>query len=623
MAVNRVTGLSSFDVEGMVTKMMDAEKMKLTKVQQSKQYKVWEQEAYRSVADQLNALKTEYFDVLKPESNLRSSSMFAKFTTAITVNGTASTKVSVKGTSELQNFDQTIESITQLATKDSYKSQTLNLDAIMSKDLVTDFATDKPAIFKATLTIGSTSKTIEIDMAAITDATMFKDALNTEIFTEFGAGYSNVASLEGNQVKLRSAGNSTSLIQQTGFESSLTWMGVASGTNSSAYQIKTLTELYGITDADLSAMKINNKSLAEMGVVTGDNITKLAQKINAANAGAAFSYDSLSDQFKVTSSKEGSANTLTLSTEFKDKLKLTGGTYDTAKDAILKMNGVDIVKSENTFTINGATITLGATHNLADGPIKMNFKVDTNSVVEKIKSFVTVYNGLITSTYGKLNEKVYRDFVPLTEDQKKDMTVDQVKLWEDKSKSGVLRNHSDIENIAIKMRRALADAVEGAGISLAQLGIETSTNYKENGKLVIKDEAKLRSGIENSFSSVVRLFSNESDKEYLDSANITERYKENGLGNRMYDIIQDAVRTNRDSGNKKGSILEVAGIKNDLSDLTSSLSKKITEYDDKITTLVKYLAQRESIYYSKFSAVETALAKMEAQSKYISSQFGG
>lgn len=623
MAVNRVSGLSNFDVEAMVTKMMEAEKVKLTKVQQSKQYKVWEQEAYRGIADQLNALKNEYFDVLKPESNFRSPSMFAKFSTNVMVNGTASSKISVKGTADLQNLNQQIDSITQLASKDTYKSQSLNIGAVMSKDLVTDFATDKPAVFKATLTIGSTSKTVEVNMTGVDDLNTFKDALNAEIVSEFGAGYSGVASVEGNQLKLRSAGNNVSLIQQSDALDSLPWLGVASGASSTEFQGKTLNELFGLSDTDLTTMTINGKSLSEMGVLSTDSIARLSQKVSNSGVGAQLNYDSLNDRFNLTSTREGSANTLTLSTDLMNKLKLTGGTHEVAKDAILRINGVDIVKSENTFTIDGASITLNDTHNAIDGPIKFNFKVDTDKIVEKIKSFIDVYNGLISSTYGKVNEKVYRDFKPLTDEQREAMSEDQIKQWESKSKSGVLRNHADIENIAAKMRRALSDVVEGSGITLAQLGIETSANYKENGKLIIKDEAKLRSGIENNYAGVVKLFSSESDKKYLDANNTTERYRENGLGNRLYDIIQDAVRTTRDDNGRKGTLVETAGIPNDISNYTSTLSKKITEYDDRIATLLDYLADKETGYYAMFSRVETAIARLEAQSQQLASQLGG
>lgn len=627
MAVNRVSGLTNFDSEAMVKKLMDAEKVKLTKVQQSKQYKVWEQEAYRSIIDQMSSIKSEYFNVLKPSSNFRSASLFAQFTTSVTVNGTASSKITVAGNSDLQNFNQQIDYITQLATKDTFKSETLNLDAILSRDLVTgtNFTDNKPTTFKATMAIGSNSKTIEIDMTnpAITDLNSFKDALNAEIKAEFGASYTSVASVEGNQLKLRSAGSAVSLIEQSGAADSMLWLGVSSGVSSQEYLSKSVGTLMGLTDEDLKTMTINGKSLTDMGVLSTDSISKMSSKINSAGVGANFYYDSLSDKFKVISSKEGSANAVSLSGDFTNKLKISGGTHDTAKDAILSINGVQVIKSENTFTIDGATITLNGEHAVADGPINFNFKINTTDVIGKIKSFIEVYNGLIESVYGKTTEKVYRSYAPLTDEQKEAMTDEQIKLWETKSKSGVLKNHTDLENIMTKMRRALSDAVEGTGMTLTQMGIETTSNYKENGKLVITDEVKLKSAIENNYSDVVKLFSSESDKAYLDKDGITERYKENGLGNRIYDIIQDAVRTTRDSNGKKGALVESAGVKNDLSDITSDISKKISDYDDKIATLLEYLNDKETSYYEMFSKVETALSKLEAQSKNIANQLGG
>lgn len=623
MAVNRVTGFSNFDVEGMVKKMMDAEKVKLTKVQQNLQYREWEQDAFRSITDQLNAVKSEYFDVLKPESNLRSPTLFAKFSTSVKVNGTDSSKITVGANASIQATEQQIEYITQLASKDSYKSKEVNFSAILSKDLTADFMTDRPAVFKATLAIGSNSKTIEIDMDGIENLEDFKDAFNEAVTAQFGSGFGSLASVDGNQLKLKSAGNTVTLITQTNEANSMSWLGVSTGTSSKSYETKSLSDLLGITADNLQTMKINDKSLADMGVLTTDTVSKMVQKVNGANLGVTMGYDSVSDRFQVKSTKEGVANAVSLSAEFKDKMQINGGIYDAAKDAILSLNGTEIVQSSNSFTINGTNIKLNETHLVGDGPIKFEFKVDSDKIVDKIKGFIGVYNGLVESVSSKLSEKVFRSFTPLTDEQKEAMTEDQVNLWESKSKSGLLRNKGELQSILTKMRRALYDTVEGAGISLSQIGIETSSNYKENGKLIIKDENKLKSAIETNYSDVVKLFSNESDQRYLDSANSVERYRENGLGNRLYDIIQDAVRTTRDENGKKGTLLEVAGIKNDASDATSILSKKITEYEDRVATLLEYLADKENTYYATFSRVETALAKMESQGNYIASQLGG
>lgn len=68
---------------------------------------------------------------------------------------------------------------------------------------------------------------------------------------------------------------------------------------------------------------------------------------------------------------------------------------------------------------------------------------------------------------------------------------------------------------------------------------------------------------------------------------------------------------------------------------STSLSSALTLYNDKeITSLKKeyqeeidkwddYLQDLEDRYYSKFSAMETALSKLNSQTSYITSLFGG
>jgi flagellar hook-associated protein 2 len=349
----------------------------------------------------------------------------------------------------------------------------------------------------------------------------------------------------------------------------------------------------------------------------------MMEKIKAGNTAGTLSYDSVSDKFTMSANREGVANKLTLSSDFKTLLKLNEPTVsEQAKDAKLTVNGVSIVKSENVFTLNGATYTLNSTHTTGTA-IDIKFSVNSTAIKEKIKGLVDSYNGIITSVYDKLDEKVYRSFKPLTDEQKKELKEADVTTWEAKAKSGLLRNNTDLENVVSRMRQALQDTVEGAGLTLSDIGITTSTNYKEHGKLIISDDAKLTSAIENNYSSVVKLFTTESDKTYADKPNATERYLENGLGNRIYDILQDAVRTTREGSDTKGTLVEIAGIKNDTSEFTSSLSLKITEYDEKITTLLNYLADKENGYYAQFSKMEAALNKLNAQSSSLMSQFGG
>lgn len=616
MAVNRVTGFSGFDVDSTVKKMMDAEKLRLTKVQQSKQYKVWEQESYRNVIKQFNAFKGEYFDVLKSDKNFRSSTSFAKFTSSITVNGAASSKVTVAGSGSLQNMNQSIEYISNLATKDSYSSASMDIAAVESQ--VLDFGA-KPATFKATMVIGSTSKSIEIDMTGINDKDQFGAALQAEVGEQFGASYASLVDFSGSTIKFKSPGNTVTLLAASGSETNLTdWMGIASGSSTASYASKPISDVLGMTAGELSSMTINGKKLSDMGILETDTLSKMITKINDSGVGATASYNSVSDKFVITATKEGTTNTLNLSADFKTKMKLDTGTYTAAENAVLSLNGVEIVKDSNSFTIDGLQITLNGEHAALDGPINIGMKVDSTKVIDQIKGFLDTYNGLIKSVGDQLSEKVYRDFKPLTDEQKEAMTDKDIENWEKKSKSGLLKGKTEIESILTRMRQALSEKVEGVGLTLEQIGIDTTSNYVDRGKLVIEDEQKLKNAIENNYSDVVKLFSNESDKTYSDKANASERYKENGLANRLYDIMEDAVSTRIGSDGKRGTLVEYAGLENTATVSENVLSKRISEYDTKISQLLVYLENKETYYYNMFSRMETAINKMNAQSSAFS-----
>lgn len=61
--------------------------------------------------------------------------------------------------------------------------------------------------------------------------------------------------------------------------------------------------------------------------------------------------------------------------------------------------------------------------------------VDTDKIVNAIKSFITDYNSLLDQVNGKLKEAVYRDYQPLSDDQKEAMSDKQVELWKIKRRA--------------------------------------------------------------------------------------------------------------------------------------------------------------------------------------------
>ena len=112
------------------------------------------------------------------------------------------------------------------------------------------------------------------------------------------------------------------------------------------------------------------------------------------------------------------------------------------QNAEVVINGLQIEKTTNNFTVNNVTYQL---KNTTNSPVSLDVATDVDGIYEKIKDFVTQYNELIDMVNGKLTEKKYRDYTPLTEEQKKDMTEKQIELWEEKAKSGLLKGRHDFK----------------------------------------------------------------------------------------------------------------------------------------------------------------------------------
>jgi flagellar hook-associated protein 2 len=259
-------------------------------------------------------------------------------------------------------------------------------------------------------------------------------------------------------------------------------------------------------------------------------------------------------------------------------------------------------------------------------PIKVTVVSDTSKTYDTIKSFVEKYNELIDKLNSKISEKKYREYTPLSDEQKSSMSEDQIKKWETKAKSGLLKDDSIISNTLSSLRSILYDSVQGTGISLYSIGITSSNTYSDRGKLII-NESELKKSLANNPEDVAKLFTANSDTTYYQalksSSDRSKRYDECGIAQRFSDIIQDAIRTNTDKDGRKGFLLEKAGIDGDRSEYNNVLYTEIMGFDKAVSEMNSKLASKESALYAKFTAMETALSKMNSQSSWLASQFGG
>jgi flagellar hook-associated protein 2 len=344
-----------------------------------------------------------------------------------------------------------------------------------------------------------------------------------------------------------------------------------------------------------------------------DTLNSLISKLNQnAKLGVSAFYDEFTQRLVITKNETGAGASIKVVsganflkelgfTSATDGNELTGKTD--GQNAKFTINGLPTERTTNTFTINGMTYTLKNTK--TSGAVTISTIIDTDSIFNSIKSFVDKYNEVIGKINSELKEERYRDYLPLTDEQKEAMTEKQVELWEEKARSGMLRNDSILSSGLSKMRMALYTKVEGSNITsgfsqLAEIGITTSSNYLDGGKLII-DETKLREKIQENPDAIYRLFNN-------DSTN----YSEKGIARRLRDTIKDTI----------GKIEQKAG-KTLWTNQQFAIGRNLNQIDDQIDRFEDRLQQIEDRYWRQFSAMEKAINQYNSQAMYLMNAFGG
>ncbi|MHC5562438.1 flagellar hook-associated protein 2 [Bacillus spizizenii] len=276
--------------------------------------------------------------------------------------------------------------------------------------------------------------------------------------------------------------------------------------------------------------------------------------------------------------------------------KLTA--YKEGTNAKVTINGFEMEKLTNNFTVNGVTYSIKNT-TAATGPVTTSVSTDVDGIYNQIKEFVDKYNELVDSLNEKLKEEKYRDYTPLTSEQKEAMSDKEVELWEEKAKSGLLRNDASISTGTNQMRTDFYTQVNANGktYQLTEFGITTSSAYQLRGHLEINEE-KLKAKIQEDPQSVAALFT---------SGTNSSDYSEKGIMKRIGDTLKSTVKSiEAKAGNSTMGTNDYSIGKN-----LNTISTDITKMQDRLTTI-------ENRYYKKFSAMDSAIQKMNEQASYLS-----
>lgn len=377
---------------------------------------------------------------------------------------------------------------------------------------------------------------------------------------------------------------------------------------------KTLAEHFGLSGTVEFALEGSKGSQTFSYDTSTATIHTVVSEINNAGLGIKASYDTAQNRFFLTTETTGENQYIKVVSDDSHFLSYAGG--GGSSDNTMKLNletGVTykgqnaeidfgdvtgMTSATNSFTVNGITMDLKA-----QGTTTISVASDTEAVFNSIIKFIDDYNSTVETITDKLYEKRYKDYLPLTDEQRESLTDDQVKKWEEKARSGLLRNDPILSGALSRMRLTMSGVVPGldsAYDTLADIGIKTSSDYM-SAKLVV-DENKLRETLQNDPDAVMNLLTNSADT-----------YGEKGIAQRLYDDVNYGMQQIID---KAGSTSEFSLVDN------SFIGKEIKDIDNRINNWEERLLKIEDRYWRQFTAMEKAIQKMNSQSMWLMQQFG-
>ncbi len=392
-------------------------------------------------------------------------------------------------------------------------------------------------------------------------------------------------------------------------------LGFAKGTASNKFSAGTyLSDMGFKADADGNySININGTDIT---VGKDATISTLMSAVNKSDAGVTMTYSSLTNSFTVEAKEKGTAGKVDIADGdlarglgLVDDNGIVG--LEEGQNSIFEINGQEVYLNDNTYTLDDTTFTFDDSMKVGE-TYNVSVTNDSTSVKEALKKFVESYNQLIDDVYSYIGTAPATDsngdkYEPLTDDEKEEMSEDEITKWEEKAKQGVLYNDSTVSSIMSQMRTALYNSVtldDGSKFGLYSLGIKTSSEYSKHGKLEI-DEDAFDKAFENNQDAIVKLFTD----------------SENGMMAKLDKVMDNAVKSTG-KAESRGTLVKKAG-KADSSVTTDSyIYKEMKRMQTRLTELQNRYDDKEEYWWKVFTNMETAMSDLNSQTSYISSYLG-
>jgi len=407
---------------------------------------------------------------------------------------------------------------------------------------------------------------------------------------------------------------------------------------------------FGDTGTNTYDLNVNGVSIkiGKNSITVGDKTTEyksgvtmnnVMSAVNSSGANVKMSYLSTTDRFTIASTVSGESGKIEVSGSFADMIfgdgnvtpddtgayisngsgtisgesgSLANGNLTKGSDAklLVSFDGKtveEITRSTNSFKLDGLSLNLTSTFNAdktaadfttassisnCDGAVTFNKTVNADDLTDALKTMVEDYNNLISKVTDYYTTKSDADYQPLTSDMVKDenLSEDQAELYNNKAKEGVLFGDSILRSLSNDMRSIFS--------GLSSIGIKTSSDYTEYGKLTL-DAEKFKSALESDTQSVVDKLTAE----------------KTGSLSKLDDLMKKYVNSSITS---PGLITAKSGLKSSsLSQMTCTMYTEKERLEDQLSTLQDKYDTQSDRYYSQFTNMEVQLNKIMSQSSYL------
>lgn len=591
----RITGYNSgLDVDSLVKSSMTTYQNKIDKETQNKKILEYQQEQYKKIMNDASDFYDKYFDVLKT-GNLFSSSTYQ----SVSFESGDDTKVTAKGFAGADVSDYEV-TVTQIASKAKTLIQTDDLSAV---------ATSKEGVMAVKMGDDNVYVDIAFDEDYAIDMETTVENLNNALNTK-GINVTAKYSEFSGGIVLESGEMGESVSFQVAIQAGITEEDIAGGTSFTASYsdpytgtnaegtIKKGTETYDI-DKSSNTFTVDNVQFTLKGVTS--DTSNNSKYITSASITSL-----LGDYIKTIDTSNPGYTLYELNNAAGNKIKIE----DDGTMTIMESDGTTEISADSIElpSADGSTITIdknGTLTTASDNSVKLTGTTDVKGLKDKIVSFINDYNTLLSSINTKLYEERDRDYLPLTDAQKEEMTDEQIEKWETKAKTGLLRKDNNLERITNAMKSAMSSVMSGSGLSLEAIGIKPVENYAEKNGMYTIEEETLTKALEDNSGNIKDLFKR-----------ATSTTDKGGIITQLESTLKSEFKTSTSILSKK------VGLDGTSTQYSNTLTKSIYEKKLLIAELNDSFTDKETALYKKYSALETALQTLNSQQASLTSMLG-